>query len=314
LTDSQHILQTLAYFDVFRYPVSIPEIQQYCGVRINRDCLEKLLLTLLQQRVVFRHGEWYALSADPALADRRRSGNQRAAQLLPTAYRIGRWLYRFPFVRAVGISGSLSKHYADPDADIDFFIITAPGRLWIARTLLHLLKKISYLAGRQHWFCMNYFIDERALRIAEQNRFTATEIFSLLPVKGNTVFSAFYRENRWASEILPNAVPAGNGAENTDGWLKRFAETVFRMLVFDWLEKKLMQITVHRWNKKAAAAKRNSKGECMRLIMTAHTARPDPACLQTKIMNCFLSKSLIWDEHLGTEDIQQHYFLQKEII
>ena len=41
----------------------------------------------------------------------------------------------FPFVRAVGISGSLSKQYADENSDIDYFIITAANRLWIAKNL-----------------------------------------------------------------------------------------------------------------------------------------------------------------------------------
>jgi hypothetical protein len=93
-------------------------------------------------------------------------------------------LYRFPFVRGIGISGSLSKNYADEDADIDFFIITSRNHLWIARTFLHGLKKLSFLVGKQDWYCMNYFIDEEALVIAEKNIFTATEVVTLKPVCG----------------------------------------------------------------------------------------------------------------------------------
>ena len=58
------------------------------------------------------------------------------------------------------MSGSLSKHFADEKSDIDFFIITSANRLWIARTCMHLFKKVSYIAGKQHWFCMNYYVDE----------------------------------------------------------------------------------------------------------------------------------------------------------
>src|SRR2546430_6574247 len=90
--------------------------------------------------------------------------------------------------------------------DIDFFIITSANRLWIARTCMHLFKKLTFLTGRQHWYCMNYYIDEEALNIEEHNIFTATELITLLPVCGNGTMQRFFQMNSWVSVYFPNNV------------------------------------------------------------------------------------------------------------
>ncbi|MEI9810645.1 MAG: hypothetical protein WDO16_23755 [Bacteroidota bacterium] len=151
-----------------------------------------MLEQLVAEGTIFRIAEFYLLQNDSALVKRRREGNQRAGQLLPKAMRIGRFLSRFPYVRGVGISGSLSKMYADEKADIDFFIITKANRLWIARTFMHLFKKLTFLTGRQHLYCMNYYIDEKALKLGEQNIYTAIETVTLLPAGGNAMQGFFF--------------------------------------------------------------------------------------------------------------------------
>ena len=85
----------------------------------------------------------------------------------------------FPFVRGVFLSGSISKGFMSESDDIDYFIITAPGRLWLTRTLLILFKKI-FLFNSFRNFCLNYFIDSENLYIPEHNRYTATEIVFLI--------------------------------------------------------------------------------------------------------------------------------------
>ena len=65
-----------------------------------------------------------------------------AKNIYQKALTVSRLISKFPYVEGVGISGSLSKGYYDDDGDIDFFIITSPKRLWIARTFLILYKKL----------------------------------------------------------------------------------------------------------------------------------------------------------------------------
>ena len=98
----------------------------------------------------------------------------------------------------------MSKFYASENPDIDYFIITDPDRLWIARSLLHLFKKLTFITGHQHFYCMNYFIDTKALEITHPNLYSAIEVATLLPVYNIEMLRQFFIANAWAWEFLPN--------------------------------------------------------------------------------------------------------------
>ena len=170
------ILKTLVYFDIFDYPLSPKEIKSFLECHVDDEVFTFALRQLISDRIIFKVGEFYSLQNNLQRAEKRSRGNLRAQKLLPKAAKIGAFLYKFPYVKAVAVSGSLSKNYADEKADIDFFIIAKENRLWIARTILHLFKKLTFLLGRQHYYCMNYFIDEKALIIPEKNIYTAMEV------------------------------------------------------------------------------------------------------------------------------------------
>ena len=186
------ILKVLVYFDIFQYPLTKNEIRKYLDKPFPESGFEDLLQQMLSKQVIFQHNDFYSLHNNGLLAPRRKEGNLRAQMLMPKAFRIGRFLFHFPYVRAVCISGSLSKNFADEKADIDFFIITKANRLWLARTFMHFFKKFTFLTGHQHCFCMNYYIDEEALLIEAQNIFTAVEVITLVPVCGKQAINNFF--------------------------------------------------------------------------------------------------------------------------
>src|SRR5580693_8552379 len=131
------ILTALTYFDLFNYPLSQREIWQFLNNPCDNSDFNQSLAELLQSALVHKCGEFYSLRNEDAVAQYRRNGNMQAVQLMKTAKKVSRVLAKFPFVRGVGISGSLSKNFANETSDIDLFIITASNRLWLARTLMH---------------------------------------------------------------------------------------------------------------------------------------------------------------------------------
>ncbi|MFN8290116.1 MAG: hypothetical protein U0U70_07665 [Chitinophagaceae bacterium] len=280
------VLKTLAYFDVFRYPLTAEEIRQFLGFCCKENELQVWLKELERQNLLFFIDGYYLLHRDPSLCERRKKGNEQAARLLEKAERIGRFLYRFPFVSAVGISGSLSKNFADEDADIDFFIITRPNRLWIARTLMHLYKKLTFLTGKQHYYCMNYYIDETALQLDDKNIFAAVEIKTLLPVCGKEIMESFFSHNEWASNYLPAChYRQPSAADPKRTWLKNLLQGLLANRAGDRLEKFFMQLTQRRWNRKEEKGKLNIKGITMGLISGKHFARSNPGSLQENVLN-----------------------------
>lgn len=297
---SGSILKTLLYFDLFHYPVSKEELSLFLDVPCKEADLEEGLQQLHDNQQIYLFDSFYCLHDDPALISKRNKDNLRAEKLLKKAVRISRFLFQFPFVRAVGISGSLSKNVADEQADIDYFIITAPNRLWIARTLLHLYKKLTFLTKRQHHYCMNYFIDQEAYKIQEQNVYTAMELVTLLPVCGNPVLQQFYKANNWSRWFFPNLNPKERVTHNNyNSPLKRLTEFLLSNKYSNRLDNYLLTLTDKRWSKKVVEGKTNSKGKPMALCCGKHFARPNPALLQQTILQSYRKRMHL----MGIEDI-----------
>jgi hypothetical protein len=287
----QEILRVLVYFDIFHYPVSAKEVRQFLGKKSMGIDLEPALERLVRDKIIFKQDDYYFLQHDASIVEQRTTDNKRAEHLLKTAYRISSFLFQFPYVRGIAISGSLSKNVANKNADIDFFVITKANRLWIARTAMHLFKKLTFLVGREHWFCMNYFIDEDSLAIPEKNIFTAVEVVTLLPVCGNGTLRRFFDANNWAEAYFPNyevnkdsRKKAGNNA------IKKGLEAFFNNAFGDWLDNYLMRLTSRRWIKKELKNKLNAKGNRMGLRTGKHFSKPCPAFFQQKVLVQYESK------------------------
>lgn len=299
------ILKVLVYFDLFHYPLKPGEIKSFLDQPADDDALNNTLNKLLETKQVFQLDEFYSLRYEPFLAERRRKGNAEAEKLLKKASGIAKWFYKFPYVRGVGVSGSVSKNYADENADIDYFIITKANRLWIARTLLHLFKKIPFLKNRHRYYCMNYFVDEAGLVIEEKNIYTATELFTLVPLAGNGSIKEFFYSNDWAFNFFPNrALPDTAETKVSEPLLKQFAEFLFSGRPGDWLDNYFLKLTTRRWNKKEELQKLNTKGEKMGLKTSKHYSKNSPAHFH----DWFLEK---YERHLS--EMQKKWNLQDEM-
>ena len=281
-----NILKTLAYFDIFNYPLRPSEIRSFIDIRITKDELISSLDKLQADQKIFLLEEFYSLQNDLALAERRRKGNKRAEVLLIKAKKITELIYKFPYVRAVAICGSVSKNFADENADIDYFIITKADRLWIARTLLHLFKKNPFLKHRNEYYCMNYFIDEAELLIEEKNIYTATELFTIIPMACNGSTKKFFEANQWAYTYFPNlSLPGIQSSLKGFPWYKKLTEFFFNNKLGNWLDNYFFRLTTKRWKKKELERKLNTKGDLMGLKTSKHFSKPNPVFFHNWVMS-----------------------------
>jgi predicted nucleotidyltransferase len=287
----ENILATLAYFDIFNYPLSSTEIYSFLKNKYDQVEFDLGLQELAVKGSVFLYGEWYSLKNEPSLNDRRYRGNKKAAELIEVGRKVSDFLIRFPYVRGIAISGSLSKNYADENSDIDLFIITAANRLWIARTLMHAFKKLTFLVNKQDYFCMNYYIDEQQLEIVEKTTYTAIEIVTLVTLQGSDTFKQFALANDWTQDYLPNKMIDLSAVKAVrDSLFKRTIEKLFNNAAGDMIDNVLMKITAGRWHKKTMLKKLNSKGAVMGMDANKHYAKPDPRNFQKKLLNQYDQK------------------------
>lgn len=239
------IISLLLYGEIFQYPMTLEELSLVHDRSDVKSAIDELVTSDLVHQC---DGYYYVFDASNKINARIRS-NENARKAMPKAIKIGQFIQRFPFVEGVGISGSLSKGVLDQDGDFDYFIITRPNRLWIARTLLILYKKIFLFNSRKN-FCLNYFIDSDHLEIEERNLFTATEIATLIPVCGNAM-SDFQQANVWIEshgKKFSKSQPAFESVRKT--WVSRVMERLFNGRFGERIDVWCMRRTLSRWEHK----------------------------------------------------------------
>ncbi len=200
------IVRTIAYRDLFDYPVTIPEIHRYLhGVRC---CEADVRLALANRDFTARYlatdGEFFALRARDSLFELRRRRELISVELWPSAVRYARRLASLPFVEMVAVTGSLAMNNADDGADIDFMLIMAGGRLWTCRLASRILQLADRVIGSGK-LCVNYFVSTRALELSNPSLYVAQELAQSVPLYGDGVYASLRQHNLWTNEYLPNA-------------------------------------------------------------------------------------------------------------
>jgi hypothetical protein len=139
----------------------------------------------------------------------RRRRTHLSASLWPRAIYWARMVSRLPFVRMVAITGSLAVGAAGPRDDVDLFIVTADGRLWLTRAMTMALVRIARLRGLR--LCPNYLVAASALEISDRSVYTARELVQMVPLTGAEVYAEILARNAWYRDFLPNAAPLAPG-------------------------------------------------------------------------------------------------------
>jgi len=201
------ILQAVAYADIFDYPLTTNEVHRFLvGVETSPPVVEMALDSgRLTADHLGRRGEYVFLAGREGIVETRLRRNAVAAGQWPRALRYGSILARLPFVRMVAVTGAMSMNNVEPATDIDYLIVTTPGRLWVGRAMVVAL--VRWAAQKGDTICPNYFLSERALTMKTRNLFTAHELAQMVPISGLRTYVQLCRLNGWAAQFLPNAFP-----------------------------------------------------------------------------------------------------------
>lgn len=281
------VIKTLHYYAAFKHPLKIEELHYNSTQKCSIQEMQTVVDRLLEKKEIFCSDGYYSTAENiNEQISRREKGETGAQKAFPSAKRYGRFIFLFPYVRFVGISGSLSKGYFDKKSDFDFFIISSRNRLWICRSILHFFKKMSFLLGLQHKFCMNYFVDEDYREIEEKNLYTAIELSSLCPIAGESQFYKLMKENLWRKDFLPNNYLAFFFTDKIDNPVF-FPKKVMEFLLNpfgDFLNQYLMELTDKKWREKWK--KKNYPMEEYELAFktTLHHSKNHPANYQKKML------------------------------
>ena len=250
-TLDSEILGTLLYYDIWHYPLTAEEI--YAFLPVNGLSFEEFsqIVSTVSAEVEIRHAEgYYFVRPQCGRVVEARKQREQHARMMWRAARISTHIIkRCPFVRAVFVSGDLSKNSTGKTSDVDFFILTAPSRLWICRILLTLFKK-TFLLNRKKFFCINYFATTESLSVDERNLFVATEIAHLKPLYNSALYRRFFEMNLWIKDYFPNCDHRflfPTRSNDHDSYLQKILEFPFRFLPADKLDDFLRSLMVRVW-------------------------------------------------------------------
>jgi hypothetical protein len=205
------LLQTLAYADIFDYPLKEKEIEKFLiGQMVTKS------QTWFQLPQVVQKNGFFFLKGREKIVSLRRKRQKWSQKKIKKAQRVGHWLRIIPTIKMVAVTGALAMANAEKEDDIDLLIITTKKRLWLTRFLTVFL--VELVAKRRHpldrevkdKICLNMFLDEEHLTVPPQERdlFTAHEICQLKPLwQRKNTYSKLIQKNLWVKNYLPNWKP-----------------------------------------------------------------------------------------------------------
>jgi len=207
------IVATIAFFDVFLYPMTAMEIRQYVPKRASFKKILERLEDLVREGSLEEKQGFYFLSGKQNHVVVRQQRYNYTQEKIKIAKRWGKLFAILPGVKMVAVGNIIGKHNLNDAGDIDFFIVTAAKRIWSTRFILALSTKLlglrPTLKKQRNKLCLSFFVSENNLNL-ENLKFNTDPYFTywftgLRQVAGSEeVFKRLKEVNTWLKHDLPN--------------------------------------------------------------------------------------------------------------
>ena len=225
------ILETLAYSDVFDYPLTLGELHKYLVTSATKEEIKNCIGNINQ--VSLDEG-YYFLSGRDEIVKTRQLREKKSRPVFKRSLVYGKIIGSFPFVKMVALTGSLAMLNLSNEIDMDFMLITKSNRLWFARAFAVTFGRFIRLLGDR--ICINLLVSENNLHWTQHDLYSAREICQMIPISGFDFYNDFRVVNLWSQEILPN--DSFNKANTKQvSWLQKLFELPFLGKLGDTLEK-----------------------------------------------------------------------------
>ncbi len=215
------VMDTISYFGIFRYAATAKQIHKFIMQSAEMLQVKQVLDRLYSRREVSRimvNGKAHYGMPGRSITQKRLENRELFTNIKLTGVnRYIRVLAQMPWIRFVGLSGSLAMNNAKPKDDVDLFIITASKRIWIGRLTSIVLAELFGVRRRRNSpdvdgrVCLNMFFDEGFLLLPADKRtlYGAHEVLQMRPLPPYTFETESYRRfiqsNSWVYELFPNA-------------------------------------------------------------------------------------------------------------
>ncbi len=264
LNYKQAVLSTLAYFDLFEYPLTLEETNRYL-FQIEPD-LHHIEITLNESKFIKKRGSYYQLIGPKDNIATRHERALIAKRLWKRVNRFRKIFALVPYLELIAVCNNLAYSNTKLDSDIDLFIVTRSERMFTAR--LFLTFWLQLLGVRRHGkkiggrFCLSFFttgdnLDFTPIKKDPLDIYLAYWIQTLQPITGDrTVYDTILHENHpWLNKIFTQPIhPNMYRFKEGPKWATALKKLQERILDSKWGEK--LENHLQTWQLKRAHKKR----------------------------------------------------------
>lgn len=247
------IVKEIAFFDLFDYPLTAYEIWENLG---QQHSLEYILSTLEDSSsLIAEKNGFYFLSGRREIIITRQKRYNYSYRKIKIARRFASLFSILPFIRMIAVANSLGQYNLRDGSDIDFFIISAPRRLWLSRLYCTGLAKIlncrPTIKTKKDKICLSFYLAEDHLDISNLHLSGSDPYFDHW--RQNLIL--LYNKNKTSERFLEaNGLTEKNKRDS-------FAGCLFRpSFFFSLLENIAKKIQLKIMPSALAAAMNNSDG------------------------------------------------------
>ncbi|NBS67991.1 hypothetical protein EBT31_03625 [bacterium] len=214
------LYRTLAYFAYFRFPLTRREAHAWLLAPDRIYSAEEVEMCINESLWIQRHTDRYqgyiSLEECEDWVKEREKKYIDAQRKHRKATRVAALLMRLPGVEGIAVCNSLAWHATHKEGDIDFFIVTKPGRIWNTRLFATIPLRIFGMRPGETIrdpVCLSFFADKEVLAFArlregEEDWYLAYWAASLRWIDGSqALVEQFFAQNPWIQQVLPHAQP-----------------------------------------------------------------------------------------------------------
>jgi len=160
------IIEVVAFFDLFDFPLTISELQHYLDKQVSLMALGEALETIVE--ISNKNGFFFLLGREDIITYRQKKYNY-SLRKLKIAKKFSLLFSKLPFVQSIMLANSIGAFNLRDNSDIDFFIISCPRRIWLTRLycagLAALLNSRPSLKNKRDKICLSFYISSNALSL-----------------------------------------------------------------------------------------------------------------------------------------------------
>jgi hypothetical protein len=229
------ILKVLAFYDIFKYPLTVLEVQKNLGAAAGLQEVRGVLCELKNENKIIMESGYFFLPGNENAAENRKARFLISFKKLERAKKIARLFAWFPFIKFIGVCNSLGYFNAAEGSDIDFFIIVRAGHIWTARFFPAAILKIFNLRPtaktNKDKLCFSFFVSDGAPDISGVALPGSDPYFWhwmnwILPLYDDKIYERFIEANGWIKNLFPNFMPQNHYFAPRPRFIKKIFEKI----------------------------------------------------------------------------------------